>query len=192
MDIKIALCVPTNRGVKGLTAECLMKMVEFTPHKIIPFVASEGYTIAENRNCLAARAIRSGATHMMFIDDDMVFPEDTIMRLLAHNKDIMGVKYQPRQVSSNHATGMFKTNIEPDQIPTDRIYPCDGVGTGIMLINLDVFKKIERPWFDFITHEVGMIITGEDFYFCYKAKDAGCEVWADPTLQIGHIGDFTY
>src|SRR5512137_1237332 len=114
---KIFVAVPTNRGVKGLTVESLMKMVKFTPHPMGFNVASEGYTIAENRNCLAARAVKSGSTHLLFIDDDMVFPEDTAVRLLNYGKDIMGIRYHPRQVDQNHIEGMFKALAKDGELP---------------------------------------------------------------------------
>ena len=189
---KIFLCVPTNRGVKGMTTESLTKMILFRPELFNGVsVATEGYTIAENRNCLAARAIRSGATHLLFIDDDMVFPEDTAVRLLSYGKDIMGIRYHPRQVDSNHIEGMYKALEANDELPKP-IFQCEGVGTGILLINLDVFKKIPRPWFHFVTYDVGMVKQGEDYYFCEQARKAGYEVWADNTLMIGHIGDFVF
>ena len=36
----------------------------------------------------------------------------------------------------------------------------------------------------------GMI--GEDFLFCDRARDAGFEVWVDPTIKLGHIGVMEY
>jgi hypothetical protein len=140
---------------------------------------------------LAARAIKSGATHLLFIDDDMVFPEDTAVRLLKHGKDIMGLKYHPRQVSHNHIEGMFKIAVAEKELPNE-IFKCEGVGAGVLLINLEVFKHIGRPWFDWVVYDTGMVKQGEDFYFCEKARKAGYEIWADPVLKIGHIGDFVY
>jgi hypothetical protein len=196
MDTKIFLAVPSNRGIKQLTAESLLKMIMFRPEIFSGVnVASEGYTIAENRNCLAARAIKSGATHMLFIDDDMVFPDDTAVRLLSFNKDIIGLVYHPRQVSSNNIDifdGMFKVKGAVKDVPRDKPFKVDGCGTGILLINLDVFKKVPRPWFKFIEYDTGMVKQGEDFYFCEQARNVGYEIWADPVLKIGHIGDFVY
>jgi GT2 family glycosyltransferase len=29
---------------------------------------------------------------------------------------------------------------------------------------------------------------GEDFLFCDRAREAGFEVWVDPTIKLGHMG----
>ena len=61
-----------------------------------------------------------------------------------------------------------------------------------MLVNTEVFKKMERPWFAFKYHESGMCEEGEDWYFCRKAKEMGYEVWCNPTISIKHIGEKEY
>ena len=33
---------------------------------------------------------------------------------------------------------------------------------------------------------------GEDFSFCRKARLAGLEVWADPSFEVQHLGDYGY
>lgn len=33
---------------------------------------------------------------------------------------------------------------------------------------------------------------GEDWSFCKKAHRAGCEVWVDPSFELGHYGDYSY
>ncbi len=30
--------------------------------------------------------------------------------------------------------------------------------------------------------------TGEDITFCNKAKKAGCQVWMDSRIKLGHLG----
>lgn len=194
MDTKIFLGIPTNRGIKGISAESIFKMIAFKPELFLGFnVATEGYTVAENRNCLVARAIKSKATHILFIDDDMIVPEDTAVRLLAHKQEIVGITYHPRQMNSE---AMLKKINAEKMMPVDYNEPplveCEGVGGGVLFINLDVFKKIERPWFDWKIYDTGMVKMGEDFYFCEKAREAGYQVWADTTLKVGHIGDFVY
>jgi len=41
-------------------------------------------------------------------------------------------------------------------------------------------------FFDFLVTPEGMI--GEDFLFCDRAREAGFEVWVDPTIKLGHMG----
>ena len=54
------------------------------------------------------------------------------------------------------------------------------------MINPDVFKKIEYPFF-----KIKSLPTyqrhGEDMTFYQKCKDAEIDVWADLDLQYGHM-----
>lgn len=33
---------------------------------------------------------------------------------------------------------------------------------------------------------------GEDYSFCRKAREAGCEIWVDPSFEVRHHGDYPY
>ena len=52
---------------------------------------------------------------------------------------------------------------------------------GCTLIKVDVFKKIEMPWF---------VTTGQltqDSFFSQKARDAGYTLWCDTSIRCDHI-----
>jgi GT2 family glycosyltransferase len=187
--MKVCIGIPCNRQVRTKTVESLFNL-EIPCEKII-IIATEGYTISENRNYLSVQAIKAGCTHLLFIDDDMVFPPDTLKRLLSHQKEIVGVVYHSRMFPP---TPVVVTE-EGQTVKVDGLEPlikCGHVGGGVMLIDLEVFKKIERPWFTTKTHENGFTIMGEDAWFCSQARKAGYTIWCDTTLQIGHLGEFIY
>ncbi len=48
-----------------------------------------------------------------------------------------------------------------------------------------------KPWFNFGRKEQAIVI-GEDVWFCRSARDAGYDVWCDPTVSVFHLGDFAY
>ena len=155
-------------------------------------VATEGYTIAENRIYCAVQAIKNECDYLLFIDDDMTFPPDLIDRLLAHKKDVVGVVYHSRNLKTNTTVVLEDGQVlHSGNIPKEMM-KCQHVGTGIMLIKTDVFGKIEEPWFKFLTYPNGVTLMGEDAYFCKQAREKGIEIWCDPTLEIGHIGDYIY
>ena len=94
---KIAICLPANMGVKPKTLQSLLEMVAFKSHDYVILVANEGYNTAENRNLMASQAIKAECTHTLFVDADMIYEKDTLERLLAHDKDIVGAKYAIRR-----------------------------------------------------------------------------------------------
>lgn len=188
--MKIAIGLLSNRGFKPQTVESLLNLS--VPYEKLVIMATQGYTISENRNYIAAQAIKNECTHLLFIDDDMVFPPDTLERLLADNKEIVGVVAHSRMESENTTVILEDGHIlKNDAIPKE-LFKCQHIGTGVMLIDLRVFQKIQRPWFDTKAHETGWTMMGEDAWFCKRARNAGYEIWCDPLLSIGHIGDYIF
>jgi hypothetical protein len=202
MDIKVMIAVVSNRGVKPKTTLSLMRLVNYTIHEVYPFIAEQGYTIGENRTVCAIEALRQNCTHLLFIDDDMTFPEDTLDKLIEHDKDIVGVWSFSRTLPLS-PTIMFLEgeNYLPQDKMTDEqlkrkteVFECFAVGMGVCLIDMRLFKedKLGKPWFNFKVSELGKVDVGEDAWFCAQAKRAGYSVWCDPKLSIGHIGDYIY
>ena len=63
----------------------------------------------------------------------------------------------------------------------------DATGTGCILYNLEVFKKIPYPWFEFKKHpETGLVI-GEDVGLCQKLQAAGYKIYVDTSVEIEHL-----
>jgi choline kinase len=195
--IKVCIGLLSNRGFQQDMVLALNKMIHYSTKQETAMhfeMATEGYTIAENRSMLAAKAIKNDCTHLLMIDDDMIFPENTLELLLKADKDIIGVLYNPRQFTSQFMINVKvngKVLKDRDELPKD-IFEAEGVGFGTVLIKTDVIKKMERPWFDWTMHETGMVTEGEDFYFCRKARELGYSVWCEPRLKTGHIGRYIY
>ena len=186
--MKICLGIPTNRNVKAKTVLSLLEMVAASSHQFHFVCATEGYTVAENRTYIVAQAQKANCDFLLFVDDDMTFPPDTLERLLVHKKEIIGVNSHSRMLP-------LKTTVElPDgvtEVPKE-LFEAKAVGAGVLLVDMKIFEKLEKPWFAFETYDFGMTRMGEDSWFCRQAGRAGYGVWCDPTLEIGHIGDFTF
>jgi len=157
-----------------------------------------GCDLIGSRTGLVRQALSiKGATHMLFIDHDIHFlpgtniftgkPESPITTLLKRKKDIIGAPYNFRSMP-------LRTTATPLSDISDKTQPyqCEAIATGFMLIDLKVFEKIEKPWFNFGRNAEGEMVMGEDAWFCQRAKKAGFEVWADPTLLVHHIGEYLY
>lgn len=186
---KVAVAIVTNRQVKAKTVESLMNLASYSKHQVLPIIATEGYTIAENRNYCVYQALKHGCTHLLFIDDDMTFPAHTLDSLLEHNKPVVGVYSYSRKLPLS-PTIKFK-GLPPVERPNEP-FECEQVGMGVALIDCLVFQTLKAPWFKFETSPTGFTIEGEDGHFCNAARDNGLEIWCDPTIPIGHIGDYEY
>ncbi len=182
------LGIPTNRLIKPKTAESIMKIVAYS--KNIEFeilISTRGYNTSENRNYIASQAVRRRCDYLFFVDDDMILPENALERLLEANKAIIGGVYKTKYEVQDDVVEYY------GEKPKEKgIFKVLAIGTGAMLINCEVFKKMPQPWFKYEWHDNGMVKRSHDWIFCEDAWNFGYKVFADNTLNIKHIGQKTY
>jgi hypothetical protein len=189
-EIFVTIGVPNTGTIVMETCISLMNIVGASPfgtHTIM----QRGCYVHENRIKIVEEAMRVKSTHLLFVDSDMWLPDGTLNKLLAHNKDIVGVNYNQRQLPLI-STVKFAENEKiyaVQGLPTE-LFKCYALGTGCMLIKMSVFDKIDKPWFWFDNYEDDIL--GEDIWFCREAGRKGIEVWCDPTIDVKHIGTYTY
>ena len=180
--MKLAIGIPNTGIIKAQTAFALIRTLKSFPHNY-DILFKEGSILHHNRETLVKVAIELKCTHLLFLDSDMYFEKDAILRLIKRKKDIIGANYYRRTLP------LIDTVIAPKK---KGLTTCDSIGTGFMLINLNVFKKLSEPWFFWETNSNGDMVMSEDFWFCRKARKAGYKIWCDLTIPIRHIGDYYY
>jgi len=62
----------------------------------------------------------------------------------------------------------------------------DATGAGCMLYDMEVFKKLPYPWFEFRKQENGTTM-GEDIGFCVDLKKAGYKIHMDTSIEVEHL-----
>jgi hypothetical protein len=190
----IAIGIPSGDFVD---AEFCMSLTTMMAEHRIPHVLinARGCYVYKGRNFCVKTAQAKKCSKLLFLDSDMTFPPLTLIRLLSHQKDIVGAMYSRRVAPfTNLGTPTDKTMTKVNtQTP---LVEMDMLPTGVLLIDMKVFDKLERPYFyhRLIDGRDPDDDMGEDVYFCEKAKQAGFQLWADVPLsmQIGHIGQATY
>ncbi len=183
--IVIGMPVSDSVAIKARTAHAIGCAIIKSGGTVVDFMLKISCDVVANRTALVKYAIESGATHILFVDSDMQFPSDAITKLLAHDKDIVGVQYNKRKFPLEP---VFE---QPEK--ADALYKTNVAGTGLMLIKLSIFEKITKdPWFTFGRNAQGETTVGEDVWFCNVAQDAGFEVFVDPTIRTFHLGEFGY
>jgi len=144
------------------------------------------------RNDLVLKAMACDCTHIWMTDTDQVYPQDTLMRLLEHDVDIIAAKVHKRYPPYDPI--LFRGTIDNfDSVPDEewskdggQTVEVDATGFGSVLINMEVFEKIERPWFNFDLYNFDSPV-GEDIGFYLKAREAGFRVFVDCSIKIGHL-----
>jgi hypothetical protein len=179
----VALCLPSGDTMHAdfaanLAAFCM------NPGAHLGVVHCKNSIVAIARNQCVDAALLIKATHMFFLDSDMLFPLDTLKRLLAHDKDIAGALYSRRRPPFD-PTGLPYAGARE----TNGLLRMKNLPAGCLLIKSSVFAKLAKPWFS--DRVEGEQIIGEDIHFCERAAAAGFEIWQDTALsrEVGHIGE---
>ena len=147
-----------------------------------------------SRQVLAKTALERGATHMLWIDSDMEFPADMLLRFMRHSEPIIGInamsRRKPYRCTAQTAPAEPLTTT-PDSTGLEKVYR---MGFGVVWIASEVFEKMELPWFDFEWLPEQSIFRGEDFVFFGKAKALGYECYVDHDISktVFHNGSFGF
>lgn len=185
--MKIAIGIGVNENIRTKTFSTILSILKRNPK--IDVLIEQSCLIHKNRERLAERAIEGNYDYLFFVDGDMCFAPEVLDRLLSRNKDIVGANYYRRNIHKETVI-KFEENGEfvNKEIPED-LFECASLGTGCMLISVNALKNIPKPLFEFNYKGKDM---GEDVYFCLKAKDAGYKIYCDPTVDVGHIGEYIF
>jgi hypothetical protein len=166
--------------------------------------------ISRARNLLAYDFLKSPCTDLLFIDSDINFTPDDVYRLMAWgtNHGIVAGVPTARKGDKVYIATLDKTDDNEVIMNSMGLVRATRVATAFMLIQRRVFETLQAAhpewqhpedkldgniltaFFDFKTTPAGYV--GEDFLFCDRAREAGFEVWIDPTIKLGHMGITEY
>jgi hypothetical protein len=140
------------------------------------------------RNAMAQRAIDGNYKFLWFLDDDVAVPPMACRKLIYDlqraDDDVMvaagiyGTKQTPSEPTiydgNNNGSYMKWKRDEIIDIPDLR------VATGCMVIKVELFDHLEKPYFKDINE--GSRIQTDDLYFCDKVRAAGFRCIADSSI----------
>ena len=196
--MQILLSIPTHDNIKRETVGSLFAAVSFLNQGIsYKLNLPAGCFIHQNRNNAVLEAIKHEVNYIMFIDSDMVFPKEAIAMLISRDKDIIAGKANKRKLPPENNIKLLNPQNDyytpaEEELSKEPFLVRGAIGCAFMLIKTSVFHKLNRPWFSYSHLDSIDNFSGEDVYFCRSAQEAGIEVWCDPTITIGHVGEYVY
>ena len=190
---KIAICIPTREQMHSRCAFSLYNLGKALSKAGIEhsLFLSPGTLIANQRHELVKAAQEWGATHVMFIDSDIVFKPSHVIELINFNEPIVGAAYskriEPVIPTAWHKIDDWNTHVKLQE-QTDSHIQVEAMALGFCLIELSVFDKLDLPWF-ILGFNNGQY-TGEDIEFFRNCKNNNIPVWLDVkvSFEIGHLG----
>lgn len=151
----------------------------------------KGSLIYDARNKLAVLAIKGNYDYVLWLDSDMTFPQDMLVKMLEHMKDkdiVSGIYF--RRVPP-YKPVLF-SQVDPDADPSwigyddypSQPFELEGIGFGCVLMKTSVLCAIGLTQGSWFSPVAGF---GEDLSFCIRARNAGYKIWCDPSLACGHV-----
>lgn len=132
--------------------------------------------------------INPDAQWVWIMDDDHTFEQETLIRLLDRNVDVVVPLYTQRQppffpcaFKQEYEDGTFEIFRWEDLEGTSGLLPVISAGKGGVLIRKHVIEKLGSEWFE----RRGKM--GEDHLFFKKCREAGFGVYVDLDTRLDHL-----
>ena len=171
-------------------------------------MVNESLVTRARNNLMAKMMTNTSATHFMFIDADIRFQPESILQMMACDKDVIGGLYPKKALPVNYVINLKReTKVQGD------VSTVDTMGTGFLLFKKHVYvqlcaahpetkyvddvglgKQYEPTMysiFDCEIDEKGHYLS-EDWLFCRRWSALGGEIWAHGKVLLNHIGHYEF
>lgn len=171
-------------------------------------IANESLITRGRNTILAAFHARREYTHLLFLDGDIHLPAEGLARLIAHEKDVIGV---PVALKGRTPEGRRVFNIGPTIGEDGPLLLNQRIGTAVLMLSrraVDALvedaraadrvyhDRIHRPgaWEADLFYEVfrtGVVdgeYLSEDFWVCRTLLSLGFDIHVDPLIVTRHQG----
>lgn len=214
---KVFIALPVYGGLDVFFTQSLIKVLNDAPCELMLRMNPGDSLVSRSRNTLTADFLESDATHLLFIDSDLIFSGEQIARIVTHDEDIVGGFYPKKQ--EGPVQWVCNGHLVPNEPRADGLQEVRYMGTGFLCVKRCVFDRMielypelsfkadhrDRIEHDFWT--VGVYRSAEcgvrsaespgrylseDWYFCQRALDAGFKVYGDTRIVLKHVGQAIY
>jgi hypothetical protein len=186
---------PTKAFLASLTALRLPREVETLERSI----AMGNFTPAQ-RELIAQDAVEGNYDYLLFIDDDVVFPPNTLTLLIETmesdpNTAVVGGLYYSRDSIKPMAVidwdGGDTTSAAIPAFSSDSTDPVDGIGFGCALLRVSALRALSQPYFPvhvFIDRRSRSVrLCDEDYRYCERIRHAGHTIRLDARVRCSHF-----
>ncbi len=198
-------------SVISLIQKCQELNIKLT---LYPILAES--LVSRGRNSALAHFMGSSATHIVFIDSDIVFNPTDVFKLLNSGKSVIGAVYPKKFLKTQNNSLQVEFNANGNVGLEGEICLVDYVPAGFLCIRRDAIEKlIEKNsdlkynnniegyhspesvdyYYDFFKPGVNPVTKqylSEDYGFCNLLKSAEVPMYVYPNITLAHVGHFNY
>lgn len=163
--------------------------------------------VDDARNAIVRDFLMSKADSLVFIDNDVGWEPEMLVRLCKHDRDVVAGVYPLKQTEEEYPVRVAPgVELWADE---DGLVEVLGVPTGFLKIKRHVLEKLSdaepRKFYGRgqentgVPHSIiferiykdGVRYSG-DYAFCEKWRDMGGKLYVDPTMTFSHAGSFEW
>lgn len=171
--------------------------------------------IPRARNILTAMFLESECSHLLFVDADIEFQPDDVLRALAYDKPIMAAAYPKKTLPIQYAINFKFQDVASRQVRVENgAVELLDASTGFFMIKREVIEKMMEAYpelhyrndsnideklhkycyalFDTMIDPQDNRYLSEDYAFCRRWQAIGGEIWLDPNTKLNHVGSYTF
>jgi hypothetical protein len=203
--LSVFVAVPVNRDFPWQTTQSLIETACVLTERKIPHriqFLTNGSLVDKGRSVLAAMFLKSKANRLFWIDSDMAWTAEQFLRILAMSSQmrVVGAAYPAKKGPLTE----FLMSVESRVTANDYgCVPVKGMGLGFTCIDRSTVELLamQSPIVEddgvpipliFRTGYEDGVYRGEDINFFADCRKAGRTVWADPSIELGHVGSKEY
>lgn len=182
--------MPTTGNIAPKTVMSILKLKK-PENTVLHWAVTEDSVVYHARNMFAERAVNGEYDYLFMIDSDMVMPEDTLVRLLDHDKDIVSALAFKRRFPFEPAVLRIASIVNGKPVfenlkewTRNQLIEVEGTGFACSMIKTSVFETMGDTNYFLPTLDYS-----EDYSFCIRAREKGYTVYVDTSLVAGHIGE---
>ena len=161
--------------------------------------------VYDSRNKLSLKAIENDCDYILWIDSDMTFDRDVLIKLLQDaeelNADFITALFFMRSfpikpvilksLKWGQENGEFFYGAELwEDYPRDQVFETCGGGMACTLVKVSAIKEVAEHFG--MSPFTPLPYLSEDYSFCWRLKQLGKKMYCDSRIKVGHVGSFLY
>jgi len=150
--------------------------------------------------------------YLFFLDSDIGFNPEDVLKLLSHNEDLVSGTYPMKTIPIRYCVDV----LEPEE-RKGNLLKVGGNGMGFVMIRRNVFidiaqkfpylkytpstkdsnyplteAEMNNSYHFFMEEKIGDSFASEDKSFFYRARMIGYTHWLDTTIKLRHVGSHVF
>lgn len=200
--MKVVLCVPTIKKPYKQLLDSIRNAVPVLDeagieHQMVSEIGNP--YISQARNVMLRKALDAKADKIVFLDHDISFDPEDLLKLVTTEGDVVSGTYRFKQAEEKYMGTLYGTAEDTPIVRKDGCINAEWVPAGFLMVTEGAvhrfieaypnlcYGKRYAPHIDLFNYGAhNWVWYGEDYSFSRNWNDCGGKIWLIPDLNICH------